>query len=80
MALNPVIELLGRRLRLAVIGGGPGGSTAAWHLARAGARTLLVDGARFPRVKLCAGWVTPAVWRRMQFTSMLRQAGMPWGM
>lgn len=44
-----------------VVGGGPGGSTAAWQLACAGARTLVVDAARFPRVKLCAGWVTPRV-------------------
>jgi geranylgeranyl reductase family protein len=49
-----------------VVGGGPGGSTAAWRLARAGARTLVVDAARFPRVKLCAGWVTPAVWRTLE--------------
>jgi len=42
-----------------VIGGGPGGSTAAWRLARAGIRPLLLDAAVFPRVKVCAGWVTP---------------------
>lgn len=41
-----------------VVGGGPGGSTAAWCLARAGIRTLLLDAATFPRVKICAGWVT----------------------
>ncbi len=42
-----------------VVGGGPAGSTVAWRLARAGARVLCLDAARFPRVKLCAGWVTP---------------------
>ena len=31
MALNPVISLLGRRLRLAVIGGGPGSFIGAMH-------------------------------------------------
>jgi len=42
-----------------VVGGGPGGSTTAWQLARAGRRVLLLDRAVFPRDKLCAGWVTP---------------------
>ena len=42
-----------------VVGGGPGGSTAAWRLAAAGLRPLVLDAAVFPRVKLCAGWVTP---------------------
>lgn len=49
-----------------MIGGGPGGSTAAWLLARAGVRVTLLDAARFPRVKLCAGWVTPTVWRALE--------------
>ena len=31
MALNPVLSMLGRRLRLAVIGGGPGSFIGAMH-------------------------------------------------
>src|SRR5215470_45667 len=31
MALNPVIDMLSRRLRLAVIGGGPGSFIGAMH-------------------------------------------------
>jgi len=41
-----------------VVGGGPAGSTTAWHLADAGARVLLVDKATFPRDKPCGGGVT----------------------
>ena len=43
-----------------VVGGGPGGSTTAWRLAQAGVRTLVLDAAVFPRVKICAGWVDTA--------------------
>jgi len=38
---------------VAVVGAGPGGSTAAAFLARAGLHTLLLDKARFPRDKAC---------------------------
>src|SRR5204863_6299644 len=48
------------RVDAIVVGGGPGGSTAAWRLAGAGLRTVLLDAAAFPRVKVCAGWVTRA--------------------
>ncbi len=40
-----------------VAGGGPAGSTAARQLARAGARTLLLEKARHPRYKACGGGV-----------------------
>lgn len=56
-----------------VVGGGPGGSTAAWRLALAGARTLVLDAASFPRVKLCAGWVT----RRVMADLDIDPAGYP---
>jgi geranylgeranyl reductase family protein len=41
-----------------VLGAGPAGSTAARHLARGGARVLLLDKAAFPRDKPCGGGVT----------------------
>jgi len=44
-----------------VVGGGPGGSTCARLLRRAGWEVLVTDRARFPRDKVCAGWLTPAV-------------------
>ncbi len=41
-----------------VVGAGPAGSATAIHLARAGARVLLVDKASFPRDKPCGGGLT----------------------
>jgi geranylgeranyl reductase family protein len=41
-----------------VVGAGPAGSVTATRLARAGARVLLLDKARFPRDKPCGGGLT----------------------
>ncbi len=49
-----------------IIGGGPGGSTVAWKLARYGLRPLVLDKDAFPRLKLCAGWITPEVVRDLE--------------
>jgi geranylgeranyl reductase family protein len=57
------------RADVLVVGGGPGGSTAAWRLACAGARVHVLDAATFPRVKLCAGWVTRAVLADLELDS-----------
>src|SRR5581483_1323140 len=53
---------------VAVIGAGPAGSTAAYRLATAGARVLLVDKARFPRDKPCGGGVTGRAARLLPFS------------
>lgn len=51
-----------RRVPTVVVGAGPAGSSAAFHLARAGHPVLLVDRARFPRDKACGdGLTAPAV-------------------
>lgn len=44
-----------------VIGGGPAGSTCAWKLRQHGMNIAVLDAATFPRLKLCAGWITPEV-------------------
>jgi flavin-dependent dehydrogenase len=44
-----------------IVGGGPAGATAATRLKRAGADVLVLDRERLPRLKLCAGWITPEV-------------------
>ena len=46
------------RFDVLVVGAGPAGSATALHLARSGARVLLVDKARFPRDKPCGGGLT----------------------
>jgi geranylgeranyl reductase family protein len=51
-----------------IVGGGPAGSTAAFRLARAGARVLLVDKATFPRDKPCGGGVTVRAARLLPFS------------
>ena len=45
-----------------IVGGGPSGSTCAYNLVKAGVHTLLLDRNNFPRVKLCAGWLSPPIW------------------
>ncbi len=44
-----------------VVGAGPGGSTTAYHLARAGLKTLLLEKEKMPRYKPCGGGVTAKV-------------------
>jgi geranylgeranyl reductase family protein len=47
-----------QRFDVLVVGAGPAGSATAIRLARAGARVLLADKARFPRDKPCGGGLT----------------------
>lgn len=44
-----------------IVGGGPAGSTCARRLRAAGLDVLVMDRQQFPRDKVCAGWITPAV-------------------
>lgn len=49
-----------------IVGGGPAGSSAARRLVQGGANVLVLDKERFPRLKLCAGWITPEVVRDLE--------------
>ncbi len=42
-----------------VVGAGPSGATAAYHLARAGLSVLLLEKTAFPREKVCGDGLTP---------------------
>ena len=66
-----------------VVGGGPGGAAAAWHLASGGARVLLCEKAAYPRDKVCGDGLTPravaaldAMGLREQYQSWSRSAGL----
>ena len=49
-----------------IVGGGPAGSTCARELRRAGWDVIVADRARFPRDKVCAGWLTPRVFELLE--------------
>jgi geranylgeranyl reductase family protein len=65
------------RTDVLVVGAGPGGSSAATHLARLGRDVLLADGAEFPRDKACGDGLTPravAELRRLKLDHVLEGA------
>lgn len=67
------------RYDVVIVGGGPAGSTCARVLVRAGLRVAVIDRAAFPRVKLCAGWVTPGVWDALDLAPDAYPRGLwPW--
>jgi geranylgeranyl reductase family protein len=57
-----------QRFDVAVVGAGPAGSVTAYRLARAGARVILLDRARFPRDKPCGGGLTLRAVRQLPFS------------
>jgi geranylgeranyl reductase family protein len=65
------------RVDAVIVGGGPAGSACAGALRRAGWQVLVVDRARFPRDKVCAGWLTPHVFSALGLSpSEYRAAGL----
>ena len=61
-----------------VVGAGPGGSAAAFYLARAGLDVALIDRQEFPRDKTCGDALTPratAVLVEMGLLDQVRRAG-----
>ncbi len=48
-----------QRYDLAIAGGGPAGSAAAWQAVHTGARVIVLDKAEFPRDKPCGDGLTP---------------------
>src|ERR1700756_953442 len=59
---------------LAVVGGGPAGTSAAITAARGGARGLLVERGRVPRQRVCGGCVL-CCWVGRVFSLLRRLCG-----
>src|ERR1700746_2821140 len=60
---------------VAIVGGGPAGSTCAALCASAGLPTLLLERESFPREKVCGDCINPACWpvfERLQVASRIR--------
>jgi menaquinone-9 beta-reductase len=51
-----------------IIGGGPAGSTCAWKLKQSHKDCILLESQKFPRTKLCAGWITPEVINQLELS------------
>ena len=49
-----------------IVGGGPAGSSCAWQLHQHGLDVMVMDKTSFPRDKVCAGLITPAVAEALQ--------------
>ena len=54
------------RYDVLVVGGGPSGAAAAYWLAEAGHRVLVVEKKRFPREKTCGDGLTPRAVRQLE--------------
>jgi menaquinone-9 beta-reductase len=60
---------------VAIVGGGPAGSSCAAFCAIAGFRTLVLEREKFPREKVCGDCLNPACWpvlERLQLTQQVR--------
>jgi len=49
-----------------IVGGGPAGSSCAWGLRKSALDVLVVDRSKFPRSKVCGGWITPQVFQMLE--------------
>lgn len=65
-------------MKVLIVGAGPAGSTAAWHLATAGIETTVLEKTRFPREKVCGDGLTPRAVREMQLIGLPHDPSEGW--
>jgi geranylgeranyl reductase family protein len=58
---------------VAIVGGGPAGSTCAAFCAAAGLRTLILEREKFPREKVCGDCINPACWPILEKLELAEQ-------
>jgi len=51
-----------------IVGGGPAGASCAWRLRQSNIKCIILDKQRFPRTKLCAGWITPEIFQDLHLS------------
>ncbi|HEU4698767.1 MAG TPA: FAD-dependent oxidoreductase [Gemmatimonadales bacterium] len=67
------LSLLPEEWDVVVVGAGPAGTTAAYHLAAAGRRVLLVERAAMPRDKTCGDGLLPDAQRALARQGLLAE-------
>ena len=61
-----------------IVGAGPAGSTAAYHLARAGVEVTVLEKTSFPREKVCGDGLTPRAVREVQLLGLPHEEAEGW--
>lgn len=65
-------------MKVLIVGAGPAGSTAAYHLASAGIEVTVLEKTRFPREKVCGDGLTPRAVREMQLMGLQHDPAEGW--
>ncbi|WP_104086418.1 geranylgeranyl reductase family protein [Arthrobacter sp. GMC3] len=65
-------------MKVLIVGAGPAGSTAAYHLATAGVEVTVLEKTRFPREKVCGDGLTPRAVREMQLMGLPHDPAEGW--